>query len=128
MRNAAMNLFGGKTFAHGVHPPESKDETSGLAIHQFPFAPLLIVPLSQHIGKAAVPIVGEGDEVSRGQRIADPDGFMSVPIHAPASGIIRRIAPSPSSEVLLTLDIDNAKPLTLLCRYKRVIATFMVPK
>jgi electron transport complex protein RnfC len=96
MRNAAMNLFGGKTFAHGVHPPQSKDETRGLAIHQFPFAPLLIVPLSQHVGKPAVPIAQEGDEVSRGQRIADPDGFVSVPIHAPASGIIRRIAPSPS--------------------------------
>jgi electron transport complex protein RnfC len=91
-----MNLFVGKSFAHGIHPPESKDETRGLAIHQFPFAPLLIVPLSQHIGKPAVPIVGEGDEVSRGQRIADPDGFMSVAIHAPASGTVRRIALTPS--------------------------------
>ena len=91
-----MNLFGSKTFAHGVHPPESKDETRGLAIHQFPFAPLLIVPLSQHIGKPAVPIAREGDEVCRGQRIADPDGFMSVAIHAPASGVIRCIAPSPA--------------------------------
>jgi electron transport complex protein RnfC len=96
MRDAAMNLLGGKSFAHGIHPPESKDETRGLAIHQFPFAPLLIVPLSQHIGKPAVPIVGEGDEVSRGQRIADPDGFMSVAIHAPASGTVRRIALTPS--------------------------------
>jgi electron transport complex protein RnfC len=86
----------GKTFKHGVHPPENKDATSGLAIRQFPFAPLLIVPLSQHIGKPAIPIVGEGDEVSRGQRIADPDGFMSVAIHAPATGTIRRIAPSPN--------------------------------
>jgi electron transport complex protein RnfC len=85
----------GKTFKHGVHPPEHKDDTSGLAIRQFSFAPLLIVPLSQHIGKPAIPLVGEGAEVSRGQRIADPDGFLSVAIHAPASGKIRRIAPSP---------------------------------
>ncbi len=91
-----MNWFTGKTFAHGVHPPELKDSTRSLAIHQFPFAPVLIVPLSQHIGKPALPIVVEGQEVSRGQRIADPDGFMSVAIHAPASGIIRRIAPTPS--------------------------------
>ena len=96
MRDIAMKLFGGKTFSHGIHPPQSKDETRGLAIHQFPFAPLLIVPLSQHIGKPAVPIAREGDEVSRGQAIAQPDGFMSVAIHAPASGIIRRIALSPS--------------------------------
>ena len=96
MRVAAMNLFGARTFAHGIHPPQSKDETSGLKIHQFPFAPVLIVPLSQHIGRPALPIVREGQEVSRGQRIADPDGFMSVAIHAPASGVVQRIAPSPA--------------------------------
>ncbi len=55
MSGVLFDLFGGKTFAHGVHPPQSKDDTKGLAIHQFPFAPLLIVPLSQHIGKPAVP-------------------------------------------------------------------------
>ena len=88
--------LGGKTFAHGVHPPESKDTTRGLPIRQFPFAPLLVVPLSQHIGKPAVPIVGENDEVVRGQCMAEPDGFMSVAIHAPATGVVRRIAPSPA--------------------------------
>lgn len=92
----AMNWFGVNTFAHGVHPPESKDATSGLPIHQFPFAPILIVPLSQHIGKPAVPCIAEGEEVTRGQRIADPDGFLSVAIHAPATGVVRCIAPSPA--------------------------------
>lgn len=96
MRAAAWKLLGAKTFAHGIHPPEAKDETRQLAIRQFPFAPLLIVPLAQHIGKPAIPLVAAGDEVTRGQRIADPDGFLSVAIHAPASGIIRRIAPTPT--------------------------------
>lgn len=96
MINSVWQLIGRHTFAHGIHPPESKQDTSGLAIRQFPFPSLLIVPLSQHIGKPALPIVHEGDEVSRGQRIADPDGFVSVAIHAPASGIVRRIAPSPN--------------------------------
>ncbi len=96
MSGAVTDLFGSKTFAHGIHPPESKDDTSGLAIHQFAFAPLLIVPLSQHIGKPALPIVGEGAEVMRGQCIAEADGFMSVPIHAPATGVIRRIALTPA--------------------------------
>ncbi len=96
MRDVLMKLIGGKTFSHGVHPPDLKQQTCGLAIHQFPFAPRLIVPLSQHVGAPAVPIVAEGDEVVRGQRIADPDGFMSVAIHAPASGIIRHLAPTPN--------------------------------
>jgi electron transport complex protein RnfC len=95
MKNLLAQLVGTKTFAHGVHPPEAKDDTRSLAIHQFPFASLLLIPLSQHIGKPAIPIVAEGDEVARGQCIAKPDGFMSVAIHAPASGIIRRIDRTP---------------------------------
>jgi len=91
-----MRLLGLKTFRHGVHPPESKDETRGLAIRQFPFAPLLIVPLVQHLGAPSIPVVEEGEEVSRGQRIARADGFMSVSMHAPASGVVRRIALAPS--------------------------------
>ena len=87
-----MRLLGLKTFRHGVHPPEAKDETSGLAIRRLPFAPLLVVPLIQHAGKPSVPVVAEGETVSRGQRIAEPDGFMSVAMHAPASGRVRRIA------------------------------------
>jgi electron transport complex protein RnfC len=95
MNDIANHLFGKHTFAHGIHPPESKDETRGLPIHQFSFPDLLIVPLSQHIGRPAIPVVDEGDEVVRGQMIAKPDGFLSVAIHAPASGTIRSIARSP---------------------------------
>lgn len=91
-----MRLLGTKTFRHGVHPPESKDETSGLPIRQFPFAPLLVIPLVQHMGSASIPVVEEGEEVTRGQRIARPDGFMSVSMHASASGIVRKIALAPS--------------------------------
>ncbi len=91
-----MILFRKKTFSHGIHPPESKDETSGLPIRQFPFAPLLVVPLSQHIGKPAIAVVREGQEVTRGQCIAKPDGFISVAMHAPASGVVRSIGLTPS--------------------------------
>jgi electron transport complex protein RnfC len=84
------------SFRNGVHPPEYKDETAHLAIRRFAFAPVLIVPLSQHLGKPAKPVVREGQEVIRGQTIAEPDGFMSVAMHAPASGIGRRIALAPS--------------------------------
>jgi electron transport complex protein RnfC len=40
--------------------------------------------------------VQEGQEVVRGQRIARADGFVSVALHAPASGVVRRIALLPS--------------------------------
>lgn len=84
-----------RSFAHGIHPPEAKDDTRDLPIKQFPFAPVMIVPLSQHIGKPALPVVREGQEVERGQLIAEPDGFVSVAMHAPASGVIQRIALAP---------------------------------
>ena len=91
-----MSWLRRKTFPHGVHPPDAKADTSGLPIRQFAFAPLLVVPMSQHIGKPAQPIVREGQEVVRGQRIAAPDGTLSVAMHAPASGVVRRIGPVPS--------------------------------
>jgi electron transport complex protein RnfC len=91
-----MRLLGMKTFRHGVHPPESKDETNGLPIRQFPFAPLLVIPLVQHMGAPSIPVVEEGEEVARGQRIARADGFMSVSMHASASGVVRKIALAPS--------------------------------
>ncbi|TQV86322.1 electron transport complex subunit RsxC [Exilibacterium tricleocarpae] len=84
------------SFAHGVHPPMSKEQTRGLAIRQFPFAPVMNIPLAQHIGEAAVPVVREGQEVERGQLLAEPGGFVSVAMHAPASGLIQRIGLMPS--------------------------------
>jgi electron transport complex protein RnfC len=84
------------SFAHGVHPPEAKTETCTLPIRRFPFAPLLVVPLSQHVGNPSIPVVREGEEVSRGQVIARPDGFLSVAQHAPVSGVVRRIGLVPS--------------------------------
>jgi electron transport complex protein RnfC len=85
-----------KSFRHGVHPPESKEDTAGLPIRQFPFAPVMILPLAQHLGKPSKAIVREGQEVTRGQMIAEADGFVSVALHAPASGIIRKIDLAPT--------------------------------
>ncbi len=83
-------------FAHGIHPPESKADTAAQPIRQFPFAPLMIVPLLQHAGKAALPVVRAGQEVLRGELLAEPDGPLSVAMHAPASGRIEGIELAPS--------------------------------
>lgn len=84
-------------FAHGIHPPQFKDATRGLPIRQFAFAPLLVIPLSQHSGKPAKAVVREGQEVLRGQLLAEPDGFVSVAMHAPASGTVKKLDYAPSS-------------------------------
>ena len=87
-----MFISKAKTFAHGIHTDDCKSETNHQAIKRFPFAPLLILPLQQHKGKPAIPLVKQGQEVLRGQMLARADGLMSSPIHAPATGIVRKIA------------------------------------
>ena len=84
------------TFKHGVHPPEHKDQTKGLPIRQFSFAPVIVLPTSQHLGKQSKIVVHEGQEVIRGQLLAEADGLMSVPLHAPVSGVVRKITNVPS--------------------------------
>lgn len=92
-----INLFKTKTFSHGVHPPEHKEQTQALPIKRLPFAPELILPLGQHFGAPSKPLVQPGQEVVRGEPIAAADGFMSVPLHAPATGRIKAIKLMPSA-------------------------------
>ena len=80
-----------RSFPHGVHLADEKAATAGRAIRPFPFAPVLTLPLVQHAGTPPVPVVREHEEVVRGQVIARADGERSVPLHAPASGVVRRI-------------------------------------
>ena len=100
-----LRWFGRKTFSHGIHPQAHKDETADKAIRRLPFAPRMIVPLAQHIGKPARPIVKVGQEVERGQLIAEADGYMSVPHHAPATGLVEAIELMPSAQGQRVLSI-----------------------
>lgn len=91
-----MLSFFNKTFKHGIHPPDYKSDTKDSPIRQLEFSPVMILPLSQSIGNQPKLLVKEGDEVVRGQLIATPDGYMSVALHAPVSGKIRKIGKVPS--------------------------------
>ncbi len=95
-----LGLFGGhKGFGHGgVHPHDYKELTAGLPIRRLPFPPELIIPLSQHRGAPSVPLVRVGQEVVRGEPIARANGFMSVPMHAPATGVVKAIELRPTAE------------------------------
>jgi electron transport complex protein RnfC len=85
-----------RTFRHGVHPPEHKKDTSASAIRQFPFAPEIILPVAQHIGTPSEIVVREGQEVIRGQLLAKETGYVSVPLHAPVTGRIRKLRNVPT--------------------------------
>jgi electron transport complex protein RnfC len=86
------------TFDHGIYPVEHKDLTADKPIRRLPFAPELVIPLAQHRGVPAVPLVKVGQEVVRGEPIARAEGFMSVPMHAPATGVITAIALAPTAD------------------------------
>lgn len=93
-----------KTFSHGVHPRQAKI-TSEAKIRRFPFASELTVLLSQHIGRPAKAIVFKGQEVVRGERIAEADGFMSIPLFAPATGLVSEIGETINSDGVMTPSI-----------------------
>ncbi|MBL7472198.1 electron transport complex subunit RsxC [Robertkochia sediminum] len=97
--------FHKNSFKHGIHPPESKDETKGLPIRQFPFAPVIILPMAQHIGAPSQIVVREGQEVHRGQLLAKAGGYVSVPMHAPVSGVVRKIGNVPTISGQMTTGI-----------------------
>lgn len=88
-----------KSFNHGgIYPAEHKELTASLSIRRLPFAPLLAVPLSQHKGAPSTPLVVAGQEVVRGEPVAGARGFVSVPVHAPATGRVKAIDLWPTAE------------------------------
>jgi len=91
-----LDNFFKPSFARGIHPAPHKG-TLDQPIKRMPFPRKLVLPLAQHIGKPALPLVGIGEEVVRGQVIARAEGTLSSPIHAPADGVIEAITPMPVS-------------------------------
>ncbi|OQX42913.1 MAG: hypothetical protein B0D88_05715, partial [Candidatus Sedimenticola endophacoides] len=65
-----FNLFGGG-FSHGVHPAGHKEQTVDRPIQRVPFMDRYVMPLGQHIGALARPLVSAGEQVRRGQMIAE---------------------------------------------------------
>jgi len=78
------------TFNGGIHPIESKD-TKNLKIENIEYPNLFYIPLNQHIGKIAKPVVKTGDYVLKGQLLAEKDGLISANIHSPVSGTVKEI-------------------------------------
>lgn len=75
----------------GVHPQDNKVYSANKAIINCPLPKQAIIPLVQHIGAPAVPVVEKGDKVRAGQLIAKAGGFVSANVHSPFSGVITKI-------------------------------------
>lgn len=83
------------TFIGGIHPFEGKELSEGKPIQVLP--PLkgeeMVFPLSQHIGAPARPLVKKGDQVLKGQMIAEAGGFISANVICSVSGTVKGIEP-----------------------------------
>ena len=95
----------------GLRLPGNKETSTAAAIQKVPVPAQLILPITQHAGDAAEPIVGIGERVLKGQLIAEPYGSLGAPVHASSSGKIVAIEPWPVSR----RNGDNAPCIVIDC-------------
>ena len=109
-------IFRSAAPAWGVHPDDRKRPAADVPLRSLPL-PLperLFMPLQQHVGGPARPIVLVGQKMWKGQMLAEAQGSISAPVHAPTSGHIVAIgeitAPHPSGfgQLAITLASDGA--------------------
>lgn len=73
----------------------------------------LLIPVTQHIGEAGIPLVEIGQQVLKGQIIAENSSYISAPVHAPTSGTITEIGeyptphPSGINSLCIVLEADG---------------------
>ena len=85
-----------KTFKGGLHVDAAKN-TSNSPIETFPAPATVAIPLQQHIGAPAQPLVKKGDPVAVGQTIGRFDAGLSCPVHASVSGTVKDIEMRPAA-------------------------------
>jgi len=113
-KRSLSELLFGPSFRHGVHPPDSKRLTAHLPIRRMPFPEEIVLPLRQNSGKPARVIVGPGDRVERGDVIAVADGYVSVPVHASAAGVVADVGwwphPDGTMDTAVRIRVDRFNP------------------
>ncbi len=80
-----------KTFRGGIHPKEFKELSNLCPITPaFPVSKTVTIPVTMG-GAPNQPVVSVGDEVAKGQIIANGEGFMNCPVHSSISGKVKKI-------------------------------------
>ena len=101
-----MALF---TFSGGVHPADGKEFAKNSPITEYLPKGDVVLPLGQHIGAPAKPIVSKGDQVLVGQKVAEAGGFVSANIFSSVSGTVKAIEPrmTPAGAKVNSIVIEN---------------------
>lgn len=97
------------TFKGGVHPFDGKELSKDVAVRKILPKGEVVIPLSQHIGAPATPVVEVGQRVLKGQLIAEASGFISANIHSSVSGTVKKIEQRlvPNGSKVLSIIIEN---------------------
>lgn len=100
-------------FKGGVHPDYNKELARDKAVETMPCPAELVISMSQHLGAPATCVVAVGDYVVKGQLLGERNGFISVPVHAPANGRITAIEPrlGPSGARVPAVILDTTVPV-----------------
>jgi Na+-translocating ferredoxin:NAD+ oxidoreductase subunit C len=80
----------------GLRLDAHKERSTSQPLRAATSAATLILPLDQHVGAPAVPMVTVGERVLRGQPLAQPGERLSAWLHSPASGTVSAIEPRPA--------------------------------
>ncbi len=87
------------TFPGGLHLPDEKELSNRIPLASAPLPRRLIIPLRQHIGAPAKPLVAVGDRVRKGQLLGEAQGSLSATVHASSSGTVIAIQEHPVPHV-----------------------------
>jgi Na+-translocating ferredoxin:NAD+ oxidoreductase subunit C len=98
-------------FPGGIRLPGFKAMSLNLPLARADLPKRLVLPLRQHIGAPAEPVVEVGQSVRKGEVIAQANGYISAPVHAPSSGRIVNIGdypvPHPSGLTAPCIEIET---------------------
>ena len=96
------------TFHDGMHINEHKN-TRRCQVEKLPAPEFVSIPMSQHIGAPATPVVKKGDIVDRGQVIGTVDAGLGAPVHSSVSGRVSDIIEknSATGQKIRTVVIEN---------------------
>ncbi len=97
------------TFNGGIHPPHHKSSTENKSVEIAAQPKVVYIPLAQHIGAPCTALVNVGDAVKKGQKIGEPGGFVSAPVHSSVSGVVKGIKPMtvPGGQKAMCVEIEN---------------------
>lgn len=81
-----MSLIKPKPYRYGVHVRDMKGLCMDKPIEVMPAPAEVAISVSQHIGAPAIPVVNIGDEVKKGQMIAEASGAVSANVFSSVCG------------------------------------------